>query len=44
MTQPPAYTVLAQAFGPEKFRLVLVPLWTTAVAANAETFKEKTND
>lgn len=40
----PAYTILGQSFGPEVFRLVVVPLWSTAVAVNDENFKEKTND
>lgn len=35
------YTVLGQTFGPEnKFRLVAVPLWVTAVAANEPNFKD----
>ena len=40
----PAYTILGQSFGPEQFRWVVVPLWTTSVAVNDENFKEKTND
>lgn len=37
-----SFKVLGQTVGPEnKFRLVVVPVWTTAVAANDETFKEQ---
>lgn len=39
------YQVLGQTFGPEdKFRWVVVPLWTTAVAANENTFEENIYD
>jgi len=37
-----AFKVLGESIGPEsKFRLVVVPIWTTAVAANDATFKEQ---
>lgn len=34
------FTLLGQSFGPEKFRLVVVPVWTTSVPANEEKFEE----
>jgi hypothetical protein len=41
MTAPPPFTVLGQSFGPEHFRLVVVPVWTTSIPANDEKFEVK---
>jgi hypothetical protein len=37
------FTVLGQSFGPEEFRLVVVPLWTTSIPANEEKFEVNDN-
>jgi hypothetical protein len=35
------FKVLGQTFGPEnKFRWVIVPVWTLAIEANDDKFKE----
>ena len=38
---PPAYTLLGESYGPDAgIKLVIVPIWMTAVAVNEEMFKE----